>query len=88
MNHMQASTDTFTQAVAGAVRAELGRKRQTVSDLAEALGASRPTVSRRVNGKEPFDLAELEQVAAFLNLSVHDLFESAQVAVDRQAVAS
>ena len=85
---MPANTDSFTEAVAGAVRAELGRKRKTVSELAIVLGSSRPTVSRRVNGKEPFDVAELEKVAGFLGLSVHDIFASAQADSNRAAVAS
>ena len=76
---MQVSTDTYTESIAGAVRAELSRSRKKFIDIAAVIGVSRPTAYRRINGDEPFDVAELEQIADFLGISVQTIFDSAEL---------
>ena len=84
---MQVTTDTYTDSIAGAVRAELARSRKRYIDIAPVLHVSRATAYRRINGSEPFDVAELEKVAAFLDISVQDIFDSAEYARQRVVAA-
>lgn len=60
--------------IAGTVRAELARQRKTQSDLQSQLGISRHSLYRRLNGESHFDARELVIVAAFLGLTVGELF--------------
>lgn len=87
---MAASMDiTYTDSIAGAVRAELARGRKRYIDIAQVLQVSRATAYRRINGAEPFDVAELERIAAFLGIGVQDIFDSAEYARRRtEKVAS
>lgn len=64
---------TTAELTAGAVRAELARRRISGRELAKALGWARTTTSRRLNGATPFDIEELATVANFLNLPVSAL---------------
>lgn len=64
--------------VAAAVRAEMAWQQRTGVALAEHLGMTQPSVSNRLTGKTPFDLAEIERVAAWLNLSPADLLARAE----------
>lgn len=75
---MAAITDTYTASIAGAVRAELARKRKRFIEIAAVLGVSRATAYRRINGEEPFDVAELEKIAAYLEIDVQVIFNSAE----------
>ncbi len=58
------------------VRAELGRQQRSGASLAESLGWTQAKVQRRLSGKVPFDVAELEKVAAELNVSLLRLIDS------------
>lgn len=49
----------------------MARQQVSQQHIADALGVSRQAVSRRVTGEVPWDVAELEKVAAFLGVSVH-----------------
>lgn len=51
----------------------MARRKISGRDLAEALGWSRSTTWRRLNGTTPLKLDELTAVAAFLEVSVTDL---------------
>jgi transcriptional regulator with XRE-family HTH domain len=42
-------------------------------ELAQQLGKSQAFVSRRLRGELPFDIAELEQIAAWLNVPLVEL---------------
>jgi transcriptional regulator with XRE-family HTH domain len=64
---------TLTSCVAAEVRAGLARNRRTQSQLAVHLGVSQATVARRLAGIAPFDVAELEAIAAFLDVPVGSL---------------
>lgn len=62
-------------AVAGNVRAALGRRSMTQARAAEYLKMSRDAFSRRITGKVPFDVAELEALSELLKVSYSSLVE-------------
>lgn len=68
-----AMEQTATARTAGAVRAELARRKITGRDLATALGWSVTTTWRRLNGTNPFDVDELDAVARHLGIPIADL---------------
>ena len=63
---------------AGAVRAELARRRISGRELAQGLGWSVGMTARRLRGECAFDVDELAAVADFLGITPADLI--AQVA--------
>lgn len=64
-----------SERLAGEIRAELGRQRKTVRDLAKHLHMSEVTLWRRMTGVSEFRLDELASVADFFGLSVPELTE-------------
>lgn len=75
---MPANADTFSNSIAAAVRAELGRQKKQFKELVAPLGLSYPTVSGRLNGHTPFTADELDRIAGFLGITVYDLIDSAE----------
>jgi transcriptional regulator with XRE-family HTH domain len=67
-----------TSDTAGAVRAELARRRLSGRDLAAALGWSERTLRRRLGGDLPFTVDELLAVAKFLEIPVAELLPRAE----------
>lgn len=59
--------------VASRVRGLLAERDLRQADLAVALNMSQQSVSKRMRGKVPFDVDELEVVAGFLGVSVVQL---------------
>lgn len=64
------------EAVAQEVRAAMGRKRYTQTRLAALTGISQTRLSRRLSGEVPFDILELDRVAAALGVRVVELVSS------------
>lgn len=62
--------DQYAAAAAAEVRAEMGRQRKSITDLAEVLDVTRPTAESRFKGERPFDLIELARVAVWLGVPV------------------
>ncbi|MGH2866781.1 MAG: helix-turn-helix domain-containing protein [Solirubrobacteraceae bacterium] len=60
--------------VASEVRANLARRRISASRAAKELGWSQPYLSRRLNGRAPFDVIDLERLAELLDIEVIDFF--------------
>lgn len=60
--------------VAAEVRAILAYRRIPQAALADVLGMSQVAVSRRLRGETLFDVDEVAKVAAFLGVSVADLY--------------
>lgn len=56
--------------VAQEVRAEMARQRVSQTALAALLDTSQAAVSRRLRGQVPFDIIELEVIAARLGVPV------------------
>uniref|UniRef100_A0AAU8B0H9 HTH cro/C1-type domain-containing protein n=1 Tax=Dulem virus 32 TaxID=3145750 RepID=A0AAU8B0H9_9CAUD len=61
------STQTYSQRVAGEVRAELARQGKTANDMAVWLGVSRPTARSRYSGETTYQLDELVTLSSRLN---------------------
>lgn len=61
------------KALAANIRAELARADKTQADLAAVLGLSQAAVSRRLAGRTPMDIPELEVVADWLDVSLAQL---------------
>ena len=74
---MTANTDSFTAEIAGAVRAEMGRRKLALHNLKEPLGLSWPTISGRLNGYTPFTSDEIDKIASFLGMTAFELISSA-----------
>ncbi len=64
---------TATQRVADTIRAELARRRISQTVVAERLGLSQATVSRRLLGEYPFTVDEVDTIAEMLGLTASDL---------------
>ena len=73
---------TPAETTAGAVRAELARKRTTGRQMAKALGWSSSTTHRRLQGIYPFTLTELVAVADYLDIPLTTLLPA-----DREAAS-
>lgn len=74
---MTGIADSFTAAVAGAVRAELRRHQRSIREAAAAIGVSRGHLSKLLNGGGAFDTRQLAAIADFLEIPVERIFESA-----------
>lgn len=68
------------KAIGAAVRAEAARAGKHHSELAEALGVSRPTITGRLSGAYEFKQAELEKIADLLGITPYNIIESAGLA--------
>jgi transcriptional regulator with XRE-family HTH domain len=66
---------------ASTVRAEMARRRIRQADLADYLGLPQASISRRLNGRTPFAVAELVAVAALLDVPVASLLGGAPAEV-------
>jgi transcriptional regulator with XRE-family HTH domain len=67
---------TLSGQVAATIRAEMARHKCRQQTIADALGLSVASVSRRLSGEQPFELDELATVAELFGLTVSDLIES------------
>lgn len=62
------------QHVAAEINAEIGRRRLTRAALANAVGITGPTLSKRLNGQQPMTLDFIEQVCRILDIEASQLF--------------
>ena len=63
----------YSEQVAAEVRAEAARNRVTQQRLASVLGIDKGSMSRRMNGHQPFTVDELAAVADELHVPVQRL---------------
>jgi transcriptional regulator with XRE-family HTH domain len=71
----------LTQRVASEIRAELGRRQLSQSDLGLILGVHRTQISKRLQGRElSFTTAELDRIAEALDIPVDRLLGASAVA--------
>lgn len=52
----------------------MARQQKQQTDLAKYLGVTQGTISRRLAGKLPFRIQDLESIAAFLGVDVASFF--------------
>lgn len=64
---------TASERTSARIRAHMKKDDRRQSDLAEHLGISIYSVSRRLNGRHDFKLDELETIAAWLGVQVGQL---------------
>ena len=74
--------NSLTDNVATAVRVELARRGWRVNQLAKASGISAATLSHRLNGRTPFKLAEIAQIADALGVPDSHILAGAGQAAD------
>ena len=65
--------------IAGEIRAEMARQRIGVSDLADATGYSRQSLSRKLNSHTAFTLPELDAISHALGVPIWELLIRADV---------
>lgn len=63
-----ANADTLAGQIAREIRAEMGRQGISQGQLADQLGCTQRSLSRRLTGDVPVDVAELEQLADALGV--------------------
>ena len=63
----------LNEKIAEEVRAWMARRRRSQSDLARHLGVARSAISVRMNGARDFSLAELVEIASWLEITPADL---------------
>lgn len=66
-----------SQVIASEIRAEMGRQRKSVAELAESSGIPLSTLRRSVNAERAFTLDELWEVGNSLGVRVSDLVAKA-----------
>ena len=64
--------------LAGEVRAEMARQGVTAATMAQATDISRASLSRKLNGRNEFTVAEMFRVAEFLGMTLSDLLRRAE----------
>lgn len=62
-------------AIADNVRAAKARRRVTDAQIAAAVGLSRSAINDRMNGRAKFQIDELQAIAAYLDVPLHQLLE-------------
>ena len=68
---------SLTEQVAEEVRALMARRKISGARIARELGVSDAWISYRLSGKQPFDLNDIERIAAILEVDAIDLVASA-----------
>ncbi|OYC97237.1 helix-turn-helix domain-containing protein [Microbacterium sp. Yaish 1] len=74
-----ATSTAWWQRVGEGVRVQLLIQRREINELAAVLGRGRQYVSRRLNGHEPFNMAEIEKIAEWLEVTVESLASTREV---------
>ena len=65
--------------IAAEIRAEVGRQRMSLTDLANATGSTKQKLSKQINTEEQkLEIPDLTAIAAALNLRVSDLIIRAE----------
>lgn len=67
------ATSAYALRVGREIHAELIRQGLTQEQLAEKVGTSQQWVSRRITGRTPADMADVERIAAALGVPISQL---------------
>lgn len=81
---MSMNMETWSQRATAAIRAELAWQGRSEAELADFLDADKRTVAKRLAGASPFDLAEVEKIASWLNVAPSQLLARASVTAPKQ----
>jgi len=78
--HLDESLDDLTSHVRGEVRAAMARRGISQQALADATGFTQSYLARRLVGRVPFDVADLDRLASALGVPVSTFMPAARVA--------
>jgi transcriptional regulator with XRE-family HTH domain len=67
------AVESFNERVMRTIRAEMAWKGVSQTSLANALGHTQNSVSRRLTGKTPLTLSDVEDIAHALDVPIDDL---------------
>jgi transcriptional regulator with XRE-family HTH domain len=70
---IRGETTAFTRAVAAEIRAIAGRENLAQRGIAKTLGRSQGYVSTRMNGLDPFNTDDLDNIAELVNMTGAEL---------------
>lgn len=73
-------TDEDTEKFINGVRAELVRSHETNEHLAQALGVSESGMQKKLSGRIPITMPDLQQMACFFHTTVPELWERCSLA--------
>jgi transcriptional regulator with XRE-family HTH domain len=68
---------SLAERVVGEIRAEMARQDVTQAEVAQKLGVTQQTLSKRFAGLKPFDLLEVERLADILGVPVRQFLNGA-----------
>ena len=68
--------------VSSEIRAELARQRKTMTDLSDATGIPRTTLSHRLNDHSDLDTGELDRIGDYIGVPGWELLRRASEAQD------
>ena len=74
---MNMDPGSWSAHVAAAIRNEMDSQHHTAADLAELLGVADEVAQSLLDGDNPFDLVEVERVAAWLGIAPSELLARA-----------
>lgn len=80
--------NTPTAQVAANVRAEIARAGRTQTDVAERLHMTQSALSKRLNGRIPFDINEISAISAELGVPMSALVKATATTDPAQAAVS
>lgn len=84
----EASAKTLTQLVATEIRVQMARSDVRQSQLAREIGKTEQWLSVRLRGRQPIDLNDLMLIAKALDVGIHQLLPSPDVAATARTMAS
>jgi transcriptional regulator with XRE-family HTH domain len=76
---------TANERVIATVNALMEWRRMTQAELAEKLGQSQPWLSKRLTGRTPFQIEDLDLIGAFFGLSPAELLQDGHGNLDRRS---
>lgn len=65
---------SYTETVAGNIRANMARTNHRISDLAEIIGKTPNSAGLKYNGRAPITVEEIGTISEWLNVPVAEFF--------------
>lgn len=72
--------------IANNIQAELKKENKKQIDLAEAIGVSKQTMSKIMNGSRPINAVELHKISEYLHVSMDTLMKMPEKLIDTNVV--
>lgn len=80
---MTSRTGDWAAALAGELRAEMGRQRLTLDEMAAKSGIPKVSVERYVNGKRDIPMSKFPQLCRALGVAVPEMITRVETALGR-----